>query len=135
MAKKANKISLEIQSKIKEKVDAFNQKHLTKVRAKYTPRISGKFIYLDRMVTAGNGKICRLIFDGDLENMDFAIYKYSTETYDPKCWLFPGQTYVDGTLEGAMQAGLEAYPIKDENWITLKLFRILTKFFLKNYIK
>ena len=25
-------------------------------------------------------------------------------------WMFPGSQYLDGTLEGAMRAGLEAYP-------------------------
>ncbi len=30
--------------------------------------------------------------------------------YDPDEWMFPGSGYLDGTVEGAMKAGLEAYP-------------------------
>ena len=26
-------------------------------------------------------------------------------------WMFPGNQYLDGTIEGAMKAGLEAYPV------------------------
>jgi hypothetical protein len=26
-------------------------------------------------------------------------------------WMFPGGEHVDGTVEGAMRAGLEAYPV------------------------
>jgi hypothetical protein len=33
------------------------------------------------------------------------------ERYDPDEWFFPGSEFVDGTLQGAMKAGLEAYPI------------------------
>jgi hypothetical protein len=39
----------------------------------------------------------------------FAIYKYSKNNYDPHEWMFPGYDRVDGTIEGAMYAGLEAY--------------------------
>ena len=40
----------------------------------------------------------------------YSIYKYSDEHYDEEEWFFPGNEHVDGTLEGAMKAGLEAYP-------------------------
>lgn len=42
---------------------------------------------------------------------EFAIFKYSSEAYDPEEWFFPGRDYVDGTIEGALKAGIEAYPI------------------------
>jgi hypothetical protein len=45
-----------------------------------------------------------------MDNWKFAIYKYSSGNYDPEEWLFPGYGFVDGTVEGAMNAGLEAYP-------------------------
>jgi hypothetical protein len=44
-------------------------------------------------------------------NWEFAIFKWSTERYDPDEWFFPGAEYVDGTVEGAMMAGLHAYPV------------------------
>jgi hypothetical protein len=44
-----------------------------------------------------------------MDKWEFAIFKYSAETYDPGEWFFPGSQHVDGTIEGAMKAGLEAY--------------------------
>ncbi|MEZ4769334.1 MAG: hypothetical protein R2844_13020 [Caldilineales bacterium] len=54
--------------------------------------------------------VCRLTYTGDMINWEFAIYKYSDEGYDPDEWLFPGAGRLDGTIEGAMRAGLRAYP-------------------------
>ena len=45
-----------------------------------------------------------------MDNWEFAIYKYSDSRYDPEEWMFPGMGEVDGTIEGAMRAGLLAYP-------------------------
>ena len=38
------------------------------------------------------------------------LFKYSDERYDPDEWMFPGSEQVDGTIEGAMRAGMGAYP-------------------------
>jgi hypothetical protein len=46
-----------------------------------------------------------------MDNWGFAIFKYSKEHYDPDEWMFPGVGHVDGTIEGAMRAGLMAYPV------------------------
>ena len=56
------------------------------------------------------GPICRLTYTGDLNSWEFAIYKYSDNRYDPDEWMIPGIGQFDGTVEGAMKAGLEAYP-------------------------
>ncbi len=45
-----------------------------------------------------------------MDNWEFAIFKWSTETYDSDEWMFPGSGEIDGTVEGAMMAGLQAYP-------------------------
>lgn len=45
-----------------------------------------------------------------MNNWEFAIYKYSDERYDPEEWFFSGAGQADGTIEGAMRAGLQAYP-------------------------
>ncbi len=45
-----------------------------------------------------------------MENWYFAIYKYSDEHYDEEEMFFTGAELVDGTIEGAMRAGLKAYP-------------------------
>jgi hypothetical protein len=50
-------------------------------------------------------------YTGDTSKWEFAIFKWSTERYDPDEWFFPGSECVDGTVEGAMMAGLHAYPV------------------------
>jgi hypothetical protein len=50
-------------------------------------------------------------YTGELTKWEFAIYKYSNGAYDPSEWFFPGAEYIDGTIEGAMKAGLVAYPV------------------------
>jgi hypothetical protein len=46
-----------------------------------------------------------------MDKWEFAIFKWSSEKYAPNEWMFPGSEFVDGTIEGAMRAGLEAYPV------------------------
>lgn len=45
-----------------------------------------------------------------MDNWSFAVFKYSNEKYDPDEWMFPGAFELDGTVEGALKAGLEIYP-------------------------
>lgn len=42
-------------------------------------------------------------------NWTFAIFKYSSNYYSETEWFFPGSNLVDGIVEGAMSAGMEAY--------------------------
>jgi hypothetical protein len=51
-----------------------------------------------------------LDFHGGMDDWKFAIYRYSRDRYDPDEWFFPGAELVDGTVQGAMKAGMEAYP-------------------------
>jgi hypothetical protein len=46
-----------------------------------------------------------------MDAWEFAIYKYSDDQYDAEEWFFPGSQHVDGTVEGALKAGLKAYPL------------------------
>ena len=68
-------------------------------------------MYLDRREYSAHSQICRLTYRGDPDDWKFAIFKYSSERYDPDEWFFPGAGDVDGTVEGAMRAGLAAYPV------------------------
>lgn len=78
----------------------------------YVPRFRGTYLYLDRIGQDGFPyQICRLKWTGDISNWDFAIYRHSRNFYDPDEWFFPGAEEVDGTVEGAMRAGLKAYPV------------------------
>jgi len=70
-----------------------------------------KTFYLDRSDYGNIGPICRLTYTGNMGKWEFAIFKWSSEKYDPGEWFFPGSQYVDGSIEGAMKAGLDAYPV------------------------
>ena len=124
----------EIREEIIARVDAFNQANVRSVeptpfaqllqklgvrrttadsppKGSYIPRFKGGFLYLDRIGWNGRpSEICRLRWTGDMENWKFAIYRHSRDVYDPDEWMFPGSGHVDGTVEGAMRAGIEAYP-------------------------
>jgi hypothetical protein len=91
----------------------------------YVTEYRAGYLYLYRFRYGTPDPICRLKYRGGLTNWDFAIFKYSTGRYDPDEPFFPGAQYVDGTLEGAMKAGLEAYPASDFNRAGL-LGRILS---------
>ena len=112
MSKNMYAIPLEIQKEINKKIDVFNKKYMSKSNYKYCAIIKGKFIYLMwQYEVAGEqkfDKISRLTYDGNLNDMDFAIFRYSREKYDATA-MFPGDNYINGTLEGAMKAGLKAY--------------------------
>ena len=78
----------------------------------YIPEFRGKILYLKRREISGHiSPIARLTYKGKKDKWDFAIYKWSTESYDPEEWLFPGREFVDGTISGALKAGDKAYPI------------------------
>jgi hypothetical protein len=104
-----HKISEDIKKQVEEIVAAFNQKILLGKNSEYRTRYKGKHLYLDRYDYGSKGQICRLEYTGEMEKWEFAIFKYSSGTYDPDEWMFPGSGLVDGTIEGAMKAGLETY--------------------------
>jgi hypothetical protein len=110
-------IPLEIQAEVQELIDEFNQENFSDDDFKelgivgYSARFKGKYLYLDRDEYSKPSPICRLTWNGKMDNWDFAIYKYSDNCYDPEEWFFPGEKYVDGTVTGAMKAGMEAYEI------------------------
>jgi hypothetical protein len=105
------RIADEIRAQVDAIVEQFNKKELRGRRCFYITRYRGKFLYLDRNDWGHVVHICRLKYNGAMDNWDFAIFRYSREFYDPDEWLFPGGEHVDGTVEGAMRAGLEAYPV------------------------
>jgi hypothetical protein len=108
MAKKA--ISDEVRAEVEGIVARFNQTELGNEDVHYSVRFRGKYAYLDRYAYGHSGPICRLTYTSAMDSWEFAIFKYSREYYDPDDWFFPGAEHVDGTVEGAMRAGLEAYP-------------------------
>ncbi|MDX9991622.1 MAG: hypothetical protein RBS68_06175 [Anaerolineales bacterium] len=115
-------IPLEVQEEVLKIVDEFNRKTFTakqnpilkflfgEKKPGYRARFKSKFLYLDRIGYRVPSEICRLTWNGKIDNWEFAIYRHSRNRYDPKEWMFPGAEYVDGTVEGALKAGREAYP-------------------------
>ncbi len=77
----------------------------------YEAQFQGPYCYLHRADYGRLGPICRLTYTGRMDGWEFAIFKWSSERYAPNEWMFPGSEFVDGTIEGAMRAGLEAYPV------------------------
>ena len=102
------KITAELKDEIEAIVARFNQD--VPVYSRYTTRYRGVFLYLGQEKRGEIWPICRLKYTGDMKQWEFAIYKYSDERYDPDEWFFPGDGEVDGSIEGAMRAGLQAYP-------------------------
>ena len=113
MPRKSNKkgIPNEVKQEVEKVVEEFNQRVLKKPYCYYAPRYRGLHLYLDRCNYGRVGQICRLTYTGDMSKWGCATFKYSDMNYDPEEWFFPGSNHVDGTTEGAMKAGLEAYPI------------------------
>ncbi len=116
-------IPVEIQVEVQKLVDEFNQKNFSKasllsklipavnLKSGFATRFKGKVLYLDRIERGRPTSICRLTWTGSIDKWEFAIYKYSDNRYDPEEWFFPGADKVDGTVTGAMAAGMAAYPI------------------------
>ena len=44
-----------------------------------------------------------------MKRWHFAIYKYSSECYDPEEPWFPGAELLDGTVEQALKVGMQAH--------------------------
>ena len=99
---------------VKEQTDTlisvFNKKVIKDPTRYYVARYRGPYLYLDRLAYGAQQRIARLAYDNGTGAWTFAIFKYSDERYDADEWLFPGSGFLVGTFEGALKAGLEAYP-------------------------
>jgi hypothetical protein len=108
----AKNIPTKVKRQVEEIVERFNREVLGGGKVQYVARFKGLYFFLDRKDPPfyEGGSIGRLEFTGDLTNWRFAIFKYSSNRYDPEeCW-FPGFDELDGTLESVLSAGLKAYP-------------------------
>jgi len=105
------RIPEEVRAQVEAIVEQFNKEEMPSPRCFYVPRFGGSHLYLDRNERGRIVHVCRLKYNGAIDNWDLAIFRYSRERYDPEEWMFPGAEHVDGTVIGAMRAGLEAYPV------------------------
>ena len=108
---KAKTIPVDVKEQVEKIVRRFNETELKELGCSYETRYQRSYLYLDRMEPPGRSPVCRLKYNGKMNDWEFAIYKYSSDRYDRDEWLFPGIGCVDGTIEGAMKADLEAYPV------------------------
>ena len=105
-----SRIPKDTQLEVEAIVDRFNRDNASRADCYYEARFRGKYCYLFRSDYGRLHQVCRLTYTGKMNAWEFAIFKWSSETYDPNEWMFPGSGLLDGTVEGAMRAGLEAYP-------------------------
>jgi hypothetical protein len=104
------KITKELKEELQNEVDRLNKKLSTgSKRVVYHCRFSGAYMYLDYQGHQRKEKRVRLKYNGKMDNWDFAIFRWSSETYDEDCFFFSGAEELDGTIEGAMKAGYLAY--------------------------
>jgi hypothetical protein len=105
-----NSIPDDVKAKVKAIVEKFNQKESRYPDTHFfAVRFRGAYAYLDRHEEHIVSKNGRVTWTGKMKEWDFAIYKYSSESYDPDEWMFPGSEHLNGTVEGALRACLEAY--------------------------
>ena len=104
-----NAIPVEAREEALRIIARFNQEMLAESECRYIPRFKGKYLYLDREDSGSIGPICRLEYNRPKQLWEFSIYKYSDSCYDPEEFFFPGSDLVDGTIEGALKAGMKAY--------------------------
>ncbi|MCK4747164.1 MAG: hypothetical protein KAT15_09020 [Bacteroidales bacterium] len=106
-------IPKETKQEIAKIIDEYNQEtfHDNMDDLAYYAEYKGKFLHLKRKEFGKISPVVRLTYTGDIKNWNFAIFKWSREQYDPDEWLFPGAECIDGTIKGAMKAGLLAYPV------------------------
>lgn len=106
-------IPVKIRQEIIKRIELFNHKNFNDRNEdiSYFPEFKGKYLYLKRIEYGDISPVARLTYTGNINKWEFAIFKWSSERYDPDEWFFPGVAHIDGSIEGAMKAGLEAYPV------------------------
>ncbi len=105
-------ITPEIKQQVEKIIEQFNNTELDLISDFYSyfATYKNKFIYLkiqkeDVVYPAG-----RLTYNGNLNDLEFAIYKFSSEKYDGDEFMFPGSQHLDGSVKGALYACNTAYP-------------------------
>lgn len=77
-------IPKEVQAQVNEIVVEFNRSHFKKANQGYQTRFRGPALFLARR-DSGDGMafaICRLTYQGKMDDWEFAIYLHSRDRYD-----------------------------------------------------
>lgn len=105
------KIPAEYQEKANSIIAEYNKKTFKKNSGiEYYAVYKGDYLYLNRKEGKNDSPIARLKYKLKFTDWGFAIFKWSSERYDPDEYMFPGSEHLDGTIEGALKAGNQAYP-------------------------
>jgi hypothetical protein len=99
----------EVKQQVDEIVERFNQEVVQDTQRFFVTRFRGLYVYLDRLDGNIVSQRGRIKYTGAMHDWEFAIFKYSSETYDPDEWMFPGSQYLNGMVEGALKACSAAY--------------------------
>jgi hypothetical protein len=91
-----------------EAVRKFNEKQFLEGDMEYLYTIDGKYVYLKMRRKKNISPIARIEFTGDPKAWKFAVYNPATESFSENTE-FPGVEYIDGSIEGAMKAGVSAF--------------------------
>lgn len=94
---------------VEQAVEDFNRDEISGSGKLYHVRFKDCYVYVDRDDGIGPSPVFRLEYTGDLSDWGFAIYKYSADDYDEEENFFPGADILDGTIKGALRAGMKAY--------------------------
>jgi hypothetical protein len=105
-------IPKEEKEKVLKIINEFNNEELDLINDffRYIADFKGKHVFISIKKYETVSPIARLTYSGDMNNWEFAIYKYSSGKYDNDEFLFPGIEYLDGTIKGALYACNTAYP-------------------------
>lgn len=123
------RIPIMLQSLIQDRVDIFCKKEIPNCPCRHIADARGKFIYILRFFSDDSiERVGRLTYEGDIDNMEFAIFKYSKERYCAVEFYFPGREHLDGTIEGAIKAGLAAYPVSEKTELNHSFFKAFLEF-------
>lgn len=108
------KISEDVKEQANKIISEFNTMTFKKNSGiEYYAVYRNGFLYLNRLEGERDGPVARLRYKGVMDNWEFAIFKWSSERYDPDEIFFPGKNHLNGTIEGALKASNEAYPPDD----------------------
>ena len=123
-----NNSGQKIKDELTEILLAFNKEHFGNSKdVGYSLSYRGKYIYITGFRGEIYKKVGRLTYEDDLQDMEFAVYKYSSEKFDPDEFLFPGREHLDGTLKGALKASLELYQIQIVSAVAHNRYTCLAK--------
>ena len=128
------KISEQIREKVEKIVSEFNETTLKKEGCKFQTQYNGNYVYL--LLDEGFENLTpmfRLKFAGNMNNWEFAIFRWSSEKYTTDFDFMPGAEFIDGTIHGAMQAALKLYPPQKKSDIKMRqaMFQDLSSIFKK----